>query len=290
LRVALVSFPASDVNETSSPAGFAIRVGLVVALGVVVTAGLYSWPALPQDMHYHKFADQRTILGVPHCLNVLSNVPFLIVGLLGLGFLASARGRVAFVEPEERRPYFIFSLGIALTAFGSAYYHFDPTNDRLLWDRLPMSIAFMALFAGVIGERINARAGRVLLFPLVTLGLASVLYWHETEKNGAGDLRPYFLVQFFPMLALPLIMELFPPRYTRTGDLWVALGLYALAKVVELLDGQIFAVLRVMSGHTLKHLVAAAGAFAVVHMIMKREVIKRQTENVTHLQPGEPGA
>lgn len=265
------------MNESAYPPatavpGFGRRVAFVIALGIACAAWLYSRPAMPQPLDYHDFADQRELLSVPHNLNVLSNALFLFVGLLGLGFLGSQAGRNAFLESEDRRPYILFSLGVALTAFGSGYYHLDPTNDRLMWDRLPMSVAFMALFAAVIGERINARAGRVLLFPFVAVGLVSVLYWHETEKVGAGDLRLYYFVQFFPMLALPLILLLFPSRYTRTGDLWAALGLYALAKAVEIYDGEIFAAVRIMSGHTLKHLLAAGGAFAVVHMIMKREV------------------
>lgn len=253
--------------------GFRVRILLLVALAIGFAGWLYSHPALPQDLHYHAFADQRLLFGVPHCLNVISNLPFLFVGVIGFGFLNSERGRAAFVEPDERRAYFLFSLGIAGTAFGSAYYHLDPTNDRLLWDRLPMSVAFMALFAAVIGERINARAGRVMLFPLVMLGLASVLYWHETEKTGAGDLRPYYLVQFFPMLALPLVLLLFPARYTRSADLWAALALYVLAKVVEIYDGEILGILGEVSGHTIKHLLAAAGAYMIVHMVMRRRPV-----------------
>jgi hypothetical protein len=248
-----------------------LRLLLLILVGLGGAGLLYSYPAISQDVHYHNFADQRPMLGVPHGLNVISNLPFLVVGLIGLGFLNSERGRAAFVEPDERRAYFLFSLGIAATAFGSAYYHLDPGNDRLMWDRLPMSVAFMALFAAVIGERINARAGRILLFPLLMVGLASVLYWHETEKAGAGDLRPYLLVQFYPMLAIPLILLLFPARYTRSSDLWAALGLYVLAKIVELLDGEIYSVLREVSGHTIKHLLAAAGAYMIVHMVMRRE-------------------
>jgi hypothetical protein len=258
------------VSDTPPIRGFRIRILLLIALGIGFAGWLYSHPALPQDLDYHDFADQRPLFGMPHGLNVFSNLPFLAIGVIGLGFLNSERGRAAFVEPDERRAYFLFSLGIAGTAFGSAYYHLDPTNDRLMWDRLPMSVAFMSLFVAVVGERINARAGRVLLFPLVMLGLASVLYWHETEKAGAGDLRPYYFVQLFPMLALPLILLLFPARYTRTGDLWAALAFYLLAKIAEIYDGEIMGVLRELSGHTIKHLFAAAGAYMVIHMIMRR--------------------
>ena len=250
---------------------YRLRLALVIAVGVALAGFLYSKPPIAQDPHYHNFADQRLLFGIPHGLNVLSNLPFLIVGLVGLGFLVSRRGRNAFLHPSERRAYLVFSIGVGLTAFGSAYYHLDPTNARLLWDRLPMSIAFVALFVAVIGERVSVRAGAVLLVPLILLGLATVVYGHVTEQGGTGDLRPYFLVQFYPMLALPLLLLLFPSHYTRTSDLFVALVLYALAKVFEIYDGEIYRVLGEVSGHTIKHLLSAGGAFAVIWMIMHRQ-------------------
>jgi hypothetical protein len=33
-------------------------------------------------------------------------------------------------------------------------------------------------------------------------GLGSVLWWHEGEVRGHGDLRPYALVQFYPLVAV----------------------------------------------------------------------------------------
>jgi hypothetical protein len=165
----------------------------------------------------------------------------------------------------------IFFLGIASTSAGSSWYHLAPDNARLVWDRLPMTIAFMALFAAMISERIDLRAGLRWLVPLLLVGLASVLYWHWTEQSGAGDLRPYAAVQFFPLLAIPLLLLLFPARYTRTGDIWVALAWYALAKLFEELDGPIYDLsARIVSGHTLKHLAAAASAWTFLRMLRRR--------------------
>jgi hypothetical protein len=247
---------------------FRLRVGAVVGLGVVAAAVLLCLPRLPQDPHYHDFADQRTLLGVPHALNVLSNLPLCIVGVLGLWQVR--RGR--FLQPAERWPYAVLFAGVALTGLGSSYYHLDPDNERLVWDRLPMTVAFMGFFAAQLAERVSLRAGARLLGPLVALGAASVLYWHETERRGAGDLRPYYLVQFYPLAATPLLLVLFPPRYTGAPYVWAALGFYLLAKIVELpaLDRGIFLLSGVISGHTLKHLLAALGAYALVWMLAVR--------------------
>jgi hypothetical protein len=251
-----------------------IRLAAILAPGVVLAAILFAGPRLPQPQSYHDFADQRTLLGIPHCLNVLSNLAFLLVGVLGLRIVLRrdvvGPGR-PFLTAPERRPYALLFLGVGLTAFGSAYYHLDPTNDRLVWDRLPMALAFMGLFDAVLGERLGVAIGRRLLLPLMLLGLASVLYWHWTERQGLGDLRPYYLVQFYPLLAIPLLVALFPPRYTGTAGLFMALGWYVLAKLLEHpFDPTVYAWGQVVSGHTLKHLAAACGAWTLLRMLQSR--------------------
>jgi hypothetical protein len=253
--------------------------GRLLLLGVVGVAGLTAMaclPPLPQSLAYHCFADDRTFLGVPNLLNVVSNLPFLFVGAWGLWFCL--RQRNAFVEPTEPWPFVLFFLGVGLTAFGSSYYHLHPDNERLVWDRLPMSISFMALVAAVIQERLDPRWGFRLLLPLVFLGLCSVLYWHFTERMGRGDLRPYYFVQFYPMLALPMLLLLFPPRYTRTADWFAALGWYVLAKILEHPgDHFLYDLGHCISGHTLKHLAAAASAYWILRLLRQRRPIPRIT-------------
>ncbi len=261
------------------------RLLAVFGPAAVAAAVLFALPPLPQPASYHAFTDQRTLLGIPHCLNVLSNSPFLIVGVLGL-YQVLRRDGVgpgrAFLTRAEVVPYALFFAGVALTAFGSAYYHLHPTNERLLWDRLPMALAFTSLFAAVLGERVSPVLGRWLLLPLVVLGVGSVLYWHWTEQQGHGDLRPYFFVQFYPGLALPLLLLLFPPRYSGTIDLWLALGLYVLAKVCEhTLDARAFAMGHLISGHTLKHLTAAGATYAILHMVRTRHQMGTSGKNVS---------
>jgi hypothetical protein len=141
----------------------------------------------------------------------------------------------------------------------------------LLWDRLPLAVAIMTLYAIVIAEHIDRRAGMWLLAPLVLLGAGSVVYWHLTEVWGQGDMRLYLFVQFFPLLTLPFILFLFPAAYTRSSDLGGMLAWYVVAKILELLDRQFYSCGQIVSGHTLKHLTAGFGGYLVLHMIKRRQ-------------------
>ncbi len=161
-----------------------------------------------------------------------------------------------------------------MTSLGSSYYHLAPDNDRLVWDRLPMTLGFMSVFAAVIQERVSLTLGRRLLIPLLGLGLASVLYWQMTERAGAGDLRLYGMVQFYPLVMIPLMLAMFPPRYTRGSDIIGALFLYGGAKLLELADAMVFSAGRIVSGHTLKHMAAAAASYWILVMLKKRAALR----------------
>jgi hypothetical protein len=237
------------------------RLVLICALGVVIALGLTMNGVIEQDPAYHNFADQRGYFGLPNFFDVISNVPFFVIGLLGMW---TARKRLA---PDARSIYWLaFFVGVALVAFGSGYYHVEPNNETLVWDRLPMTIAFMALFTLIIDERLGTREGKIA-FPIsVGLGLASVLVWHL----GGGDLRLYGFVQFFPLLAMPLLIWLFPTSIEargRTQLFAVALAAYGAAKILEATDKQVFEVLGGISGHTLKHLAAATATWLLYRMM-----------------------
>lgn len=247
-----------------------IRVLVIGGLTLAALIAIAFIPRVPQSEAYHDFADQRTLLGVRNFLDVISNLGFLLVGISGLLYVAGPDSRSRFLQPSERRPYVAFFVGVTLTCFGSAYYHLSPNNDRLVWDRLPMTIAFMSLLAVVIAERINLKAGLVLLPPLLLAGAAGVVYWHLSEQSGNGDLRPYILVQFYSAIVIVLIVVMFPARYTGTGKLLAALILYVFAKVFESLDSQVFGLGRIVSGHTLKHLAAAVAVWVILHMLKHR--------------------
>lgn len=247
---------------------------LLLALTVLVALTAVLLPPIPQPQSYHLFADQRSLLGIPHFADVISNFPFAVVGVCGLIFLFrhSAGVTPKFIDPRERWPYLLVFVGVFLTAFGSSYYHWSPSNARLVWDRLPMTIAFMSMVAAVIAERVSLRLGLWLLPILVLLGLVSVLQWYMSETRGEGDLRFYAAVQVYSALVL-LLALLFPPSYTRGTDLAVVVGFYALAKVLEALDKPIFSLGHIVSGHTLKHFAAATAAYWILRMLQKRQPV-----------------
>ena len=238
-----------------------------ITLAAIVASMLVA--PIPQDEAYHAFFDTRTLLGVPNFWNVSSNVGYLIVGIYGLA--QSQR-----MQPGVLRPaYMTFCIGAALVALGSSYYHLAPSTPALVWDRLPMSIAFMALFCLVLSDRVAPGIGTRLLWPLVLTGMASVFYWAWTESRGAGDLRPYALVQFLPILLMPLLLLLFPGSPRSARWLWYTFAGYVVAKLAEAGDGMLYAALG-LSGHSIKHFVSSlAVLFAVfaLHEMKPRETM-----------------
>lgn len=246
------------------------RLAVLALVSIVAAVIVWSQPPLAQDPAYHAFVDSRALGGVPNWQNVLSNIPFVLVGAYGLAEWWR-RFRINLGAPE-RAGWFCLFFGILLTGFGSAYYHWNPNNQTLVWDRLPMALSFTALFAAIIGERISHHAYRWLLWPLAGIGVASVLYWSSTELRGVGDLRLYVMVQFLPLLMIPLVMALYRPRWTHGRLVFWALAFYALAKAAEVYDREVFAALwDSVSGHALKHLLAATGCWMLVMMYDKRQ-------------------
>ena len=245
---------------------------LLLLLAAVLAAIDFSLPRIPQAQSYHHFADRRSFLGIPNFADVTSNLPFAVIGICGLIFMLQSKSSlvpVHFLDPRERWPYLFVFVGVLLTAFGSSYYHLAPSNERLVWDRLPMTIAFMAMVAAVIAERISLEIGLWLLPALLLVGLGSVLQWHVSEMRGEGDLRFYAAVQVYSALVL-LLALLFPRRYTRGSDLEIIVGFYALAKVLEALDKPIFSLGHIISGHTLKHLAAGMASYWILRMLQRR--------------------
>lgn len=218
-----------------------IALFLLFAIFIAAGVALLSYGSIPQDPDYHRFADNRTIFGIPNFNDVISNAAFIIVGVLGLRFLRQpSNQKIPYKLPGEKLVWAIFFLGLVLIGLGSGYYHLSPNNNTLVYDRLPMTIAFMALFAFVIMDRINPKLGLLLCPILIALGIASVFYWHYTESIGHGDLRWYVLVQFAPMILIPIMMFLLPSHYTKTEYIFFALVWYALAKVAEYFDSGLF--------------------------------------------------
>lgn len=233
---------------------------LLVGAMMVSLAALLLLPPLLQDQAYHQFADQRKLAGIPNFWNVISNLPFIAVGAAGL-------------RKFHRHPITIalFS-GMILTGFGSSYYHLNPSDTTLLWDRLPMTICFAAILAVLVQERVDPKAGSLILWLLLAIGITSIFLWRWT-----GDLRLYAWAQFFPLLALVLILQLFRPKYTGSFYWIIAIAFYVLAKIFEHFDEEIFSAGLMLSGHTLKHLAAAAAGFSILLLFKNRRPIRHVT-------------
>ncbi|MBW1848743.1 MAG: ceramidase domain-containing protein [Deltaproteobacteria bacterium] len=219
---------------------------------------------IPQDPAYHHFADTKKIFGIPNFFNVITNLPFIIIGIWGL-LRVWTNKIVTSIKPH----YIIFCAGIFLIGLGSSFYHLHPDNPSLVWDRLPITIAFMSFFSALIAEYISPNMGKKMLYPALAVGIVSVIYWHITETLGTGDLRPYAAIQYIPLALTPLILIMYEPQNTYKRYVFWSLVFYGLSKVFEILDAEIFGFFQsVISGHTIKHLLAAPGSIFVIKMFM----------------------
>ena len=213
-----------------------------------------------QDPAYHSFADRRSALGIPNFFDVVSNAPFLLAGAAGVWVCLKHR------VPGEGPGWVTFFMGTALVGIGSAYYHWLPNDDTLVWDRLPLALVSIGFFIGLVNDRISPRLAGVLFIPAVIAGLGSVIYWHYTN-----DLRLYVWIQLLPVLTLPVAVLWYRPRHTHQGYLGVVLVLYLLARISEVYDHGIFALTgNVVSGHTFKHVMAALAVCAILAMLLSR--------------------
>jgi hypothetical protein len=245
--------------------GWLLLASILIATLVAMLA-----PAMPQPLSYHEFADDRAYGPIPNFLNVISNLPFLVAGVAGLQLIWKAGG--AFIDARERRPYQVFFLGALLTSFGSAWYHLAPDNARLVWDRLPMTLGFAGLVCAAIAERADLELGLSMLWELLLLGAGTVFWWRLTEQRGAGNVIPYAAFQGWSVLVIVLLIAAFPAfRYSHGGLLVWAAFWYGLAKVFEAFDPAVFRLSGGnLSGHSIKHLLAAGAVFAVLRQLRLR--------------------
>ncbi len=263
-----------------------IRNLLLIGFALMSAALALFLPAVPQPLAYHDFADQHAAHGIANFDDVVSNLAFALAGLAGL--VAVLRPRSCFAAPAERWPYGVFCIGLLLTAAGSAYYHLAPTNDTLFWDRLPMTVAFMSLVSAQLVDRVSVRAGLLALVPMMLVGAGTVLYWIDTEHRGHGNVVPYAVLQAFAVFVLLQLALLHPSRYTHGNAIYAVFAGYVLAKVFEQYDRQIFELTGVVSGHTLKHVVAGIAGVPVIWMLWRRRLVAPDSAPVAQGRP--PGS
>lgn len=268
-------------NGRKNNRGILILIGLIIA----ITLAMLFVDPIPQDPGYHRFSDTRSWLGIPNFGDVISNLTFMIAGGLGLWGVTGARGNVLFMIPSDGLPYRVFFAAVLLIGLGSSYYHLAPDTERLVWDRLPMTVAFMAFFASFVADRIDRSVGLIWILPVgIILGIASLAYWSWSESLGRGDLRPYALIQFAPVLLLPVLCLLYPARrYTDGLYLAAILSIYLLAKLFEQLDAEVFAfTAHTVGGHAVKHVIAAVACYLPLLML-------RQTSAASRIEESLPG-
>ena len=248
------------------------RLVVLGAAPLLMALALWSHGPIEQWASYHHFADVHALWGMPNAANVLSNLPFLWIGIWGWAALRQPHAHRMLNDPPPSPSFLawrLVALAIACTCFGSAYYHWSPTNATLLWDRLPIAWACASVSMALLAERVHPRFGSAWFLgaSLVVATLSVAWWWWTLAPQGplpGGDLRPYLFVQFLPMLLIPLVfcmkLPAQHPHAIPASAAWWALGLYAVAKLLEVGDHATLEMLHVMGGHPLKHLFAAAGA------------------------------
>jgi hypothetical protein len=225
-------------------------VAAVAALPFAIAAAL---GAVRHGPSFHRYADQRAVLGIPHGLDVLSNLPFIVVGVAMLVSL----GRVA--DPLLRRLGRACAVATVAVGLGSAAYHVAPSDASLVLDWAPIAVLLVLLDALVIADRASRRLGMFAAVALPLLAIASVLAWYQGGGTAGGDMRGYLAVQAMGVALVPALLLLYPRGALRDRDLWLALAGFAAMRGLHAADGALLAAIGV-SGHSLKHVVAALAA------------------------------
>jgi hypothetical protein len=240
----------------------ALIVPLLALLSILV---LLMHGPIPQDLGYHDFADQRTMFRIPNFLNVVTNLPFIIIGIAGLKIVSATK------ETKLKVMSNVLFIGFLLLTFGSGYYHLYPNNETLVYDRIPIVIIFMSFFAIIIYDCLNPSKGYIAFIILNIIGILSVIYWIVTEHESHGDLRWYGLVQFFPVIAIPLLLYLYKPTFNYSKEVIRMFVFFGLAKLAEHFDKEIYLILcNTISGHSLKHIFVTIAGYELIALITRR--------------------
>ena len=239
---------------------------LLLAVFAIATISLFFLDPIAQDLSYHHFSDCRTYFGVAHFMDVTSNIPFLVVGFIGVRLIQKSYKKYT---PSYFIKLFILFSGVFLTGLGSAFYHYNPNNFTLIFDRLPMTFVFTSLFAIIISDYVDRRVGAWVFYLFLMVGVYSIFYWYYTEIIGVGDLRLYAFVQFFPIVCIPLILVVYRSNKLYRKELIYVFTAYIVAKVFEHFDVLIYNFTGFISGHTIKHLISATAIYLMYRMICK---------------------
>lgn len=233
------------------------RLPALLVSGLALFAlGFWLTKPISQPLEYHNFADKRSFLSVPNFFDVMSNLPFFVVSIWGVLRLLERSKRLKRSENDRQAAALFYFVSVGLVALGSGYYHWRPCNDTLVWDRLPMSLAFMALLYHVL-TNVVVEFKFVYFIVMEIVGISSVVIWALFD-----DLRLYGLVQFGSIAACLVLLIGWHKKISRSGFLWGTVILYVAAKLTETFDRDIFVLLAGgLSGHSIKHLLAAGATY-----------------------------
>jgi len=232
------------------------KLTLLSCIAIIGIAIVFSMKPIAQNIGYHNFIDSQTIFNIPNFNNVISNIGFILLGCFGFA-------KVKTINKKNSLLYFLLG-GIFLTGIGSGYYHWNPNNITLFFDRLPMVVVFMTFFTFILANYITEKDYKAYLILLLGIGIMSILYWSYTESLGIGDLRPYIIVQFLPIILIPIILLLFKKKNNNSYYIFPVLAFYILAKLSEHFDEFIYTVSKeIISGHSIKHFLAAIAAYYI---------------------------
>lgn len=234
---------------------------IAAALGLLALVAF--GPFITQPAHQHAFADQRIWQGIPYAMDVLSNLSFAMWGLAGAFALFGLPKRAK--QNTENALAGLFFAGLVLTAVVSSWYHLQPDDAGLGVDRLGMVIAFAGLLGLAVAGRISHRAGAAMAATVLLLGPMSVWFW-----LASGNVLPWLVIQFGG-IAIILWMAFSKPLHGALAVRWgVVIAVYVIAKLLEAADHQIYELTsHVISGHSLKHLVASFAAWPVVTALLQ---------------------
>ncbi len=241
---------------------------LPTVVTILLAALMLAHGPIAQLPHYHDFADQRTLFGLPHALDVFSNLGFSLLGIWALGRL-----RPYAANPALRAGwpgYQLMLVAMVLVGLGSSYYHLVPDNAHLLWDRLPIAMLCAGLLTAVRAETRPGVHTTATMLTLLLCAVAAVGWWQWTDAQGNGDLRPYLLLQSLPLLLIPLWQAAYGAARADRLAFGMAMLVYVLAKLAELNDHAIFAATGLISGHSLKHLLATLALGLIVARLVAR--------------------
>lgn len=230
--------------------------GIILLITLSFLYFLFFIKPMPQDLSYHQFADQINHFAINHFHNVISNLCFIIIGLYGL--------KITLDNKEISLSWYLFIISIILVGPGSAYYHFNPNNETLFWDRLPMTLGFISLSSYVLIEIFKIKKEFLFISITFLIGMICLMYWVKFD-----DLRFYLWVQLTPIVLLLYIALFYQTERLKKKYLFCAVVLYVLAKMTEKYDATIFEKLH-YSGHSLKHLLAGLGVYSLILMYKKR--------------------